>query len=182
MVEDMHLDDAADTLILHELGLRHGAARVDLAVVNGRIHGYEIKSDSDTLERLPAQIEQYSAVLDRATLVVGEKHAAKARALLPEWWGVEVAALADDGTVSIRVERPGADNGMIDPVALAELLWRPEAAEILRQRGASQALLRKPRAALYAHLAETVPLDELRAIVRQTLKARAIWRGQRPPS
>src|SRR5690242_17854466 len=43
------------TLVLDELGLRHGACRVDIAVVNGSMHGYEIKSDSDTLERLPSQ-------------------------------------------------------------------------------------------------------------------------------
>lgn len=45
----------ADTLVLDELGLRHGTCRVDIAVVNGYLHGYEIKSDSDTLERLPAR-------------------------------------------------------------------------------------------------------------------------------
>jgi hypothetical protein len=34
----------ADTLVLDELGLRHGTCRVDIAVVNGYLHGYEIKS------------------------------------------------------------------------------------------------------------------------------------------
>jgi hypothetical protein len=43
----------ANTLVVDELGLRHGTCRVDIAVVNGFIHGYEIKSDADTLERLP---------------------------------------------------------------------------------------------------------------------------------
>ena len=65
-----------NTLVLDELGLRHGVARVDVAVVNGYLHGFEIKSDSDTLDRLPSQVTIYNAVLDRATLVVGEKHIA----------------------------------------------------------------------------------------------------------
>lgn len=73
----------ADTLVLDELGLRHGTCRVDIAVVNGYLHGYEIKSDSDTLERLPAQIATYGLVLDRATLVVGERHLEKAKPLIP---------------------------------------------------------------------------------------------------
>ena len=47
----------ADTLIIHELGVCSGDARIDLAVVNGKLHGYEIKSDADTLKRLPAQAE-----------------------------------------------------------------------------------------------------------------------------
>ncbi len=34
----------ADTLVLDELGLRHGICRVDIAVVNGYLHGYESKA------------------------------------------------------------------------------------------------------------------------------------------
>ena len=29
-----------DTLMLDELGIRHGAARIDLVVVNHQLHGY----------------------------------------------------------------------------------------------------------------------------------------------
>src|SRR5439155_10222560 len=80
VLRDHHGD--ANTLVLDELGLRHGACRVDIAVVNGYLHGYEIKSDSDTLDRLPAQVAVYNLVLDRATLVVGERHLQKAQPLL----------------------------------------------------------------------------------------------------
>ncbi len=43
----------SDTIILDELRLRHGAARIDVALVNGIIHGFELKSEKDTLKRLP---------------------------------------------------------------------------------------------------------------------------------
>ena len=62
------------TLIVEELGIRQGAARVDVAVVNGSLHGYEIKSARDTLERLPKQSELYSSVFDTITLVTAENH------------------------------------------------------------------------------------------------------------
>ena len=39
-------------LVLDEFGLACSSARVDLAVVNGCLHGYEIKSDVDSLARL----------------------------------------------------------------------------------------------------------------------------------
>jgi hypothetical protein len=55
-------------------GLDHGQVFVDVAVINGEIHGYELKSERDTLERLPRQVEVYSAVLGRATLVVGASY------------------------------------------------------------------------------------------------------------
>ncbi len=75
VLRDHHNDP--NTLVLNELGLRHGACRVDVAVVNGSLHGYELKSDMDTLERLPAQVGLYGKVLDKATLVVGARHAAR---------------------------------------------------------------------------------------------------------
>ena len=171
-----------DTLVLDELGLRHGTCRVDIAVVNGFLHGYEIKSDADTLDRLPSQIAIYSAVLDRATLVVGCRHSEKATALLPEWWGVKVAISGARGGISFENTRPAKLNPNIDALALAELLWRPEAVEVLQEKGAPPELLKKPRGVLYRHLAETMPLDELRRAVRQRLKSREHWRGHRPPS
>src|ERR1700752_2733932 len=63
-----------DTVVIDELGICCGVVRIDLAVVNGTLHGYEIKSDIDSLRRLALQIELYSKVLDRATLVVGQRH------------------------------------------------------------------------------------------------------------
>ena len=47
----------ADTVLIEELGLRRGKVRVDLTVVNGSLHGFEIKSDRDSLRRLAAQVD-----------------------------------------------------------------------------------------------------------------------------
>jgi len=171
-----------NTLVLDELGLRHGTCRVDIAVVNGHLHGYEIKSDSDTLERLPNQVEIYGAVLDRATLVVGERHLAKARPQVPEWWGIKVVTCGPRGGVKFETAQPFQTNPSINPLALAELLWRPELIEILQERGSAASTLRKPRSYLYRELTDSVELDELRDLVRQRLKARERWRGHRPLS
>lgn len=169
-----------DTLVVHELGLRHGAARVDIAVVNGRLHGYEIKSDADTLERLPSQVSIYSAVLDVATLVVGHRHAAKALRLLPEWWGVKVATEGPRGGICLRELRRGQPNPGIDPVAVAELLWRDEAADMLRAMGYPTSTARKSRTQLYHELVSVLSVDELRARVRHALKSRETRPGRRP--
>src|SRR5271163_4238276 len=94
-----------NTLVLDELGLRHGTCRVDIAVVNGYLHGSGIKSDADTLERLPAQVLIYGAVLDRATLVVGERHVEKAKTKIPDWWGIKVAMAGPRGGIDFETER-----------------------------------------------------------------------------
>lgn len=171
-----------NTLVLDELGLRHGTVRVDIAVVNGFLHGYEIKSDADTLTRLPTQVDVYSKVLDRATLVVGERHVEKAKLCVPEWWGIKVVCSGPRGGIDFETARSIQMNPAIDPLALAELLWRDELVALLQKSGVSAKLLRRPRGALYKHLVEIMSLDELRVTIRQQLKGRERWRGQRPPS
>jgi hypothetical protein len=170
--------DDPNTLVLDELGLRHGRCRVDVAVVNGSLHGYELKSDSDTLLRLPFQVETYGKVLDKATLVVGERHASNAIPDLPEWWGVKVAISGPRGGIVFQNYRPACVNSDIEPIALAELLWKAEVTEILLSLGFTGAVLRKPRAFQYELLADALVIDELRHTVRNCLKARENWRDQ----
>ena len=56
-----------DLLVLQELGLAHARVRVDVAVLNGVLHGYEIKSDRDNLNRLESQLEIYQQALQKLT-------------------------------------------------------------------------------------------------------------------
>src|SRR6202035_2006455 len=93
-----HADDPG-TAIIEELGILHGSCRIDLAVVNGVMHGYELKSDRDTLLRLPRQIQAFAAVFDYVTLVVGERHVRLAVEIIPDWWGVRSVRL-DSGKLS----------------------------------------------------------------------------------
>jgi len=164
-----------DTLILNELGLC-GEVRVDVAVVNGALSGFELKSARDTLRRLPQQVNTYSRVLDYATLVVAENHRDHAVALLPDWWGVYIAR-EDDVTTVLGVERESRRNESVDAMSLAQLLWRDEALEELDQRDAARGVRSKPRWQVWQRLATVVEIDELRDVVRARLKARREWRA-----
>src|SRR5258706_16387046 len=77
----------AQTKVIDELGLRHGRARIDIAVIGTSIHGFELKTDQDSLARLPGQRAIYEDVLDKITLVVAQRHAQRAMVLIPDWWG-----------------------------------------------------------------------------------------------
>ena len=79
------------TVVVDELGLQHGRFRADIAVVNGHLAGFEIKSDFDRLSRLPSQAEGYSSVFDQVTLILTDRHAAEAKNLIPDWWGLVCA-------------------------------------------------------------------------------------------
>ena len=119
------------SLVLEELGLRHGRARIDLAVIKGEIIGFELKSDLDSLQRLPEQAMVYNSVLDKITLIVTEKHLSAAMQQLFDWWGIILAQLDGDGVVSFSEVRSPKTNPLVEKVAVARLLWRAEALGIL---------------------------------------------------
>jgi len=163
------------TLFLDELGVCCGVARVDVAVVNSHLAGYEIKSEADTLERLPRQLETYGKVLDHVTLVANSRHIRRLEDALPHWCGL-MEVIAVDGVPEIRELRPAAANGNLDPYSIAQLLWRDEALAVLRYHGLERGFKSKPRSELWRKLVETLSLDDLRVEVRSRLKARGSWR------
>jgi hypothetical protein len=179
-LESEHKGDD-DTLILDELGLLQGAARVDMAVVNGAIAAWEIKSERDTLRRLATQAEAYCQVFDYVTLVAAPDHIRKIKSDVPTWWGISVAVLDENGEVRIKPRRAPKPNPGTDSKAVAKLLWRSEALAALEARGLDIGLRSKPRGALWNALAENVSASELAAEVRAALKARRDWRVAPPP-
>lgn len=166
-----------NTLVVEELGLQHGRSRIDIAVINGEMHGYELKSDLDTLLRLPAQSLIYNKIFDKVTIVIGEKHLSDLDGIVPRWWGVKIVSRGARGAIHPKQVRPARRNPSIDPKTLAQLLWRQEAIDILNKLGVPLKDLNKNRSALYDMLSTTLTLDELRRQVRETLKAREKWRG-----
>lgn len=165
--------------IIEELGITHGAARVDIAVVNGVLHGYELKSDLDNLLRLPEQIRVYNSVLDQVTLVVGKSHVYDAIKLVPEWWGVMIAKIVNSsGIVSFYDIREPGVNPLQNSIAIARLLWREEALGILEKNDEAKGMRYKPRKILYEKLAYILDQNTLKAEVRQSLISRTNWRSE----
>ena len=166
-----------DTLVLDELGIKHGTSRIDLVVINHQLHGYEIKSDLDSLKRLPDQIEAYNSVMDRVTLIVGYRHAYDALKMVPEWWGVRLAEMKkQSGTVVLSDARSARENPEVDLNAVVALLWRNEALAILEELGAASGVRWKRRREIYNRLVDLSNPDFLRFKIRQQLKSRQGWR------
>ena len=165
------VSDDLGAVVLDELGICRGQVRVDVAVVNGVLHGYEIKSDRDNLRRLNGQIDLYSKVLDRATLVVGQRHVAGAVAVLPMWWAILRVDATPQGT-RLRAIRRGRKNPGQDPRALVELLWLEDSLELLESRGADRGVRGKPRRLVWDRVCEHFNVEEIAEAVRKRLKAR----------
>jgi len=163
------------TLIIDELPICRHAARADLAVINGHLAGYEIKSDRDTLRRLGRQRDAYGKVFDYATVAAAANHTNELSDFLPEWWGIVEVAVSG-GRIGFRELRRASLNSQQCPLSVCQLLWRNEALDILEARGLAHRVRSLPRRRLWEIIAGSVPLDELRHLVATKLKARDHWR------
>lgn len=175
-LRDLHAGDP-DTLVVEEVTVCHGSSRVDLAVVNGSLHGFEIKSQHDTLSRLQSQLRDYGCVFETVTLVIGVKHLTGILGGLPSWCGI-ILAHRVEGLVTLEPFREPTRNLHRDPYSLAQLLWRDEALAVLERHGCDRGVRSKPRVALWTRLAESLSLEDLGREVREALRARGeTWRS-----
>jgi hypothetical protein len=169
-----HRDDPS-TKIVEELGLCE-ESRVDFAVINGSLTGFELKSERDTLARLPRQAATYSRVFDYVHLVSAENHVDRARNIIPPWWGIVIAVPDNHSGLTLRFDRAAEENPAVDASSIVQLLWRDEALAILARVGADRGVRSRPRELVWDRLVETISLSALRSEVRDALKARLGWR------
>jgi len=167
--------------IFEELGVSHGKARIDFAFVNGVMHGYEIKSDKDTLSRLFDQMNEYNAVFDKITLVIGQRHLLDAIHRIPEWWGITLARVDVNQKVSFYLIREAKNNQDEQvPVSIARMLWRAEALKILEERDEAKGIRSKSRGVIHERLAEVLKNDLStlkRHVTDALLVSRKDWRS-----
>ncbi|MEY2574831.1 MAG: hypothetical protein QOF80_318 [Verrucomicrobiota bacterium] len=174
---------APDTLVVDELGIRHGSCRADIAVINGRLVGYEIKSDKDSLRRLGRQVRTYDAVFDSVTIVVGARFECRIRRRVPSHWGIVVATVGKRGAIHFATLRRPRANPRVDLFSVAQLLWRAEALKLaLATKRGSTCIASKRRQQLYEHLVANYAADVLRSEVRSCLRNRSGWKDRRRPS
>jgi hypothetical protein len=140
--------------------------RADLAVIGRSMDGFEIKTERDTLRRLPRQVHAYGRLFDRCSVVVAEKHRDDAAGMLPEWWGITTVHV--NGGVRFTEVRKPRRNSAVDPEILVRLLWKEEAIIALMKLGVAPDE-RASRSALWRDLLEAASLSQLRAAVRRAL-------------
>jgi hypothetical protein len=168
--------DDAETFVVDELGLKNGEIRADIAVLNGKLVGYEIKTENDTLTRLPSQVEAYSEVFDKAFIIVSPNHLDKAVDSIPDWWGIYTITSTENDNYSFPCIRKAKLNKKQSSFSLAQLLWKAEALEV------ANVLLRhniKPKTSkheVYDVISGTCSSKKLSKIVIKYLKQRENWR------
>lgn len=157
--------------IINELGICNGESRVDIAVANGRLCGYEIKSDKDTLDRLPGQIEAYDKTFDKIVIVVGKKYEDKILNIVPEYWGIEVAYLNRKSTISLKKIRSAKINKNVEANSVLQLLWKEELKTLLKENNI-KGLSNKNIKSLRDIAANTISFKKIKSYTREVIKAR----------
>lgn len=178
----MHLREQhpTDTLIIEEMGLCQGNARVDVAVANGELAGYEIKSDRDTFRRLFNQCKHYEACFDSVTIVVGSSHLEAAKTVLPRFWGI-LEAIGCGNQIKLFSRRKPRRNANIQSDSLVRLLWKQEVIAALGSVGITVDAKKMARPELWEMLVRNMPLSGVRDFVREAIKARGDWRSAKSP-
>jgi hypothetical protein len=168
--------ECSSTIVVDELGLAHGRNRIDIAVLNGHIHGYEIKSSRDNLKRFSAQLDEYTRSLQKLTVVVAPNHLDEVMEIVPNWCGVTLADKGPRGAIHFSQIQRAKINPSLEPLALAHLLWRKEAIDLLEFKGVTGRVLSMPRKGLYEEIVQKVTTAELVKWIKLKFRARETWR------
>jgi hypothetical protein len=167
---------AADTLVIDELGIKNGSYRADIAVLNGKLEGYEIKGEHDSLVRLPDQVEAYNAIFARASLITCERFLETCKGIVPSWWGIYLAKPSSTGDIIFKKIQLPKVNQKVDSYSLARLLWRDEAIELASTFIDRKVLNKCRRHDVYKILADKLNSKEMAKSVLIILKKRTSWR------
>lgn len=170
-----HPDDGS-TGFVQEFKMPRPSARIDLAVVNGELAGFEIKSDTDTLVRLSSQIPAFSRFFDKVSVVTTKRHLNSARRCIPSWWGIVVYR----GATDFYVARIAKQNAQIDIESLLYALSRRELLKLAH--GSECDVLRSAnKQNLVETIASTIPSKEVRDRARDIIRARLRPQVSSPP-
>lgn len=164
------------TKVVDEMQVCKGVSRVDIAVINGKLHGFEIKSERDTLDRLQFQIESYNKVFDTMTIVTCKNHLEKVKKKVPSWWGIYCVENLK-GELVLKRKRKERINKGTDLFSLSQLLWKDELLNLLNNNGITKGIKSKTRSALCEIAISSIDEMTIRDYIRICLKSRQEWRA-----
>lgn len=163
-----------DARIIHELVVRQGSCRLDLAAVTEqRLILVEIKSEKDVLTRLEKQAKEARAVADGFKVCVADKHLDKAREIT-RWTDTCAEADIEREIVHGSYFQRQVMQGLCNAPARLDMLWANEL-RIVAQSGPKAS-----RSASILRASDSLTGSEVRRRVCAALRAREFPRADAP--
>lgn len=164
---------AEDSFVIDEFNVSLGLVRADIAIVNGVLQGFEIKSPKDSLIRLENQIKEYEKFFEYFTVVTCEKFKERVINIVPNCCGITIVSNKENSSdIKFDIVREAILNNNVDKICLAKSLWKNEIIEVLEEIQYKKGFKSKSKPFLYELLSEIFTKDELLNIVKIKLKNR----------
>lgn len=178
LCEELHkqLPTKFKSMIINELMV--GESIADVSVITEKnVSLFEIKSDMDSLVRLPKQVRDYDAVGDYCSLVTTDTFLQKIQDqfLIPDHWGI-LKASSIDGQVILESVRQPVYSPEVNPDYLAHSLWSDELIEHLTDINSLYGVKSKNNWYKSQRLIENTTTNELKRIYRNSHLKRGNWR------
>jgi len=155
---------------LEEVHVCNGNAIADVVAVYKTMHCYEIKGETDSINRILHQSQFYDQAFPLITLVTTANHLKRAEMIAPKHWGIVIANPTRDDSVVFKHVRGATRNPSYLPEVALLSLWRSELINF--PNFCSSSLEKMNRQRIAELIASSVPISEINEIVGKTLSAR----------
>jgi hypothetical protein len=107
-------------------------SKADVLVLNGTSHVYEIKTDLDSLDRLPKQVSDYKRAVDYVNVITSPSYADKVENCVDDDVGILV--LNNRGSIS-TLRSPSSNKKNVNPGVIFDSLRKNEYLSIIKSCG-----------------------------------------------
>ncbi|MBV6325383.1 sce7726 family protein [Duganella violaceipulchra] len=157
---------------LEEVHVCNGNAIADVVAVYKTMHCYEIKGETDSINRIVRQSEFYDQAFPLITLVTTVNHLKRAEVIVPKHWGIMIAKPAHNESVIFKHVRGVTRNPSYLPEIALLSLWRSELINFPNFN--SPSLEKMNRQKIAELIASNMPISAINEVVGKALTARSL--------
>lgn len=156
---------------LEEVHVCNGNAIADVVAVYKTMHCYEIKGETDSINRIVRQSQFYDQAFPLITLVTTKNHLNRAEVIAPKHWGIIVANSSPNDSVTLKNIRGTTRNPSYLPEIALLSLWRSELVNF--PNFSSPSLEKMNRQRIAELIVSSLPTNAINEVVGKALAARS---------
>lgn len=158
-----------DATIINEMVVANWSRRADLAVANGCLQAFEIKSDFDSLKRLDGQLEIFTSRFEKVTVVCAPKFTYEVKKKVTPEVGV-IEYLHDSKGIRFKIVQRGRTSPIANKKIYINFLLKKELQSLLVENNIK--FLSENGRSVLERIAENISLSKIRFFVLNAIKKR----------